>query len=238
MDRRGGAHRAAVAPLGDRLDLVGCGIRWVAVAFLGYDSTFGGLECPPLFVLEGPDGGRVRVAMDRWASGRSSYTQGAAVLSKPEAIEQEWLPRFASLGAEYPLRAVLASGTHGDISPGSGGQARGFAGAIARWKARPGAPARLVNATLPQFCRAADEAEARAPFLKALRGCFSHSWDLWPVSLARHAAAMREGERRFLAAEALLAAAALAGAPAGEAARARRERAEWCWAMLADHAWT
>ena len=64
---------------------------------------------------------------------------------------------------------------------------------------------RFINATLPMFCAAVDADEARKPFMPTLRGCFGHSWDTWPVSLAKYAAGMREGERQFLAAEALLA---------------------------------
>ena len=36
--------------------MAGCGIRWVSVPFLDYDSTFKGLKNPPLFRMEGPDG--------------------------------------------------------------------------------------------------------------------------------------------------------------------------------------
>ncbi len=97
------------------------------------------------------------------------------------------------------------------------------------------APARLVNATLAGFCRAIDAAESRRSFLPTVRGDFGHSWEAWPVSLAAHAAAAREAEREMLAAEAL---AALAGGDAlASATRPARERAEWSWAMLGDHAW-
>jgi hypothetical protein len=48
---------------------------------------------------------------------------------------------------------------------------------------------------------------------------------------------MREGERDFLAAEALVTAAMLRDPGLGEATRVDRERAEWCLAMLSDHAW-
>jgi hypothetical protein len=138
----------------------------------------------------------------------------------------------------YPLKAILASGTHGDISPGSGGQARGFADAIKNYNASPGPHPKLVNAALSQFCAAVDEAQAKKPFLQTLRGDFGHSWDVWPVSLAKYAADLREGERQFLAAEAMLVAAAHRhDYKVMEASRADRERAEWCLAMLSDHAW-
>ncbi len=111
-------------PWGTATLLAGCGIRHLTNPYYGYDSTFGDLKCPPLFYLEGPDGSRIKVWLDRFASSKSHYTQGAAMLRKPDAIEKEWIAHYAGLGAVYPLRSILASGTHGDISPGSGGQAR------------------------------------------------------------------------------------------------------------------
>ena len=224
-------------PWGTATILAGCGIRWLSNPFYNYDSTFGGLKNPPLFIYEGPDGSQLRVVMDPWASNKASYTQGARVLANPQTLLAEWLPHYRSLGAAYPVRAILASGTHGDINPGSGGQARGFAEKLAKYNASPGEHPKLINATLPMFCQAVDEMQARTPFLPTVRGDFGHSWDAWPVSLAKYAAAMREGERQFLAAEALVAVAGLAKPELFAATRADRERAEWCWAMLSDHAW-
>jgi hypothetical protein len=224
-------------PWGTATILAGCGLRWLSNPFYGYDSTFGGLANPPLFVLEGPDGSRLRVVMDPWASGRSSYTQGAQVLRDPKSVMSDWLPHYRGLGAAYPLRAVLASGTHGDINPGSGGQARGFAEQIINYNSAPGPHPRIVSAALPMFCRAVDEVQDRTPFLQVLRGSFGDSWDVWPVCLARYVADMREGERQFLAAEALLAMVGRTQPQFYVAAQPDRERAEWCWAMLSDHAW-
>ncbi len=224
-------------PWGMATILAGCGVKWLSVPFYKYDSTFDRLRNPPLFVLEGPDGSRVRVVMDSWASGKWSYAQGAALLRDTKVIANEWLPHYRSLGESYPIRAILASGTHGDISPRSGDQARGFAEAIITFNTSPGQHPKLVNAILPQFCSAVDKAEEGTPFLPTVRGCFGHSWDLWPVSLAQYVAQMRSGERHFLAAESLLAVAAFRQPGLHEATRADRERAEWCWAMLADHAW-
>jgi hypothetical protein len=217
--------------------LAGCGVRWLSNPFYAYDSTFGGLKNPPLFIYEGPEGSQIRVVMDAWASQRSHYTQGAHLLNNPQTITNDWLPHYQRLGAAYPVRAILASGTHGDISPHSGDQARGFAQKIINYNSAGGPHPTLVNATLPQFCRVIDEVQAKSPFLPRMRGCFGHSWDTWPVSLARYAASLREGERAFLAAETLLAMATLDDAKLAEATRADRERAEWCWAMLSDHAW-
>lgn len=217
--------------------LAGAGLRWLSVPFYNYDSTFGGLTNPPLFVLEGPDGSGLRVILDPWASNKASYAQGAAVLQHPASIVQEWLPHYSSLGEVYPLRAILASGTHGDIAPHSGSQAHEFAQAIIDYNARQGEHPGLINAALPQFCRAVDQARAQRSFLPTIRGCFGHSWDLWPVSLAKYAADMREAERMYLAAETLLAVAACDRPTVLDATRKDRERAEWCWAMLSDHAW-
>ena len=144
--------------------LAGCGIRWLSVPYYRYDSTFDGLQNPPLFIYEGPDGSKVRVILDQWACSKASYTQGAQILRKPETITSEWLPHYYSLGEVYPLprgqrselKIILASGTHGDISPHSGGQARGFADAIIKYNSQPGPHPTLVNATLPQFCEALD----------------------------------------------------------------------------------
>jgi hypothetical protein len=217
--------------------LAGAGIRWLSVPFYNYDSTFKQLKNPPLFVWEGPDGSRLRVILDPWASNRASYTQGAAVLKKPQSIEQEWLPHYGGLGAAYPLHAILASGTHGDIAPRSGDQAKGFAEAIRSYNAGDGPRPRLVNATVAQFCEVVDREQGQRPFLPTVSGCFGHSWDLWPVSLAKYVADMRQAERDYLTAETLLAVAAWDRPELRDATRRDRERAEWCWAMLSDHAW-
>ncbi len=217
--------------------LAGCGVRWLSVPFLAYDTTFDGLTCPPLFQFEGPDESRIRVVLDPWASRKANYVQGAQLLAKPEAIATEWLAHYKQLGSSYPARVILSSGTHGDTNPGSAAQAAGFAARIKEYNKSHGPHPTLVNTTLPEFCKAIDAVEDKAPFLPTVRGCFGHSWELWPVSLARLAADFREGERSFLAAEALVAVASRARTAVVESTRAARERAEWCLAMLSDHAW-
>jgi len=224
-------------PWGLATILAGCGVRWTSVPFLDYDCTFGRLRNPPLFRWVGPDGAEVRVLLDAWASRQANYSQGASLLKEPAWLEQEWLPHYAQLGAVYPLRVLFASGTHSDINPASARQARGFVEAISRYNAGANRPARLVNGTLAQFCQEVDVLERASPFLPVLRGCFGHSWELWPVSLAKTVAALRENERAFLAAESLVAIAAQAQPSLGAQTRAERERAEWYWAMLSDHAW-
>jgi hypothetical protein len=222
-------------PWGASTLLAGAGVRWLAVPFLEYDTEWGGLDVPPLFWLEGPDGGRVRVVLDTWASRRRNYVQGRGLLEDPERVAAEWLPRFEGLGAAYPVRDILALGTHGDLGRQSAGEVERFAAAIRDWNARASPPARLVDDTLAGFCRAIDAVEGRKPFLPTVRGDFGHSWEAWPVTLAAHAATARQAERDFVAAEAL---AAVAGRePSTAATPEARERAEWLWAMLADHAW-
>lgn len=223
-------------PWGVATLLAGADVRWLSVPFYNYDSTFGSLATPPIFDFEGPDGSRVRVAMDPWACNRKSYQQGREWTKDPSAAARAWLPHYESLGDAYPGGTILASGTHGDISPGSGAQARGFADAIRDGAGRAGDQVRIVNAALPQFFAAVDSAVASAGRpLPVVRGCFGHSWEAWPVGLAGAVASMREGERRFLAAEAMLAVAG--GGSDDRAATERRHRAEACWSMLSDHAW-
>ncbi len=224
-------------PWGTATILSGCGVKWLSLAFLDYDSTFRDLKNPPLFILEGPDGSTIRVILDRWASGKFNYTQGAHLLKDPENAVREWYKNYSSLGRDYPLKAALASGTHGDISPHSGDQASGFAETIIKYNSHQGKHPRLVNAALPQFCDVVDKAQAETPFMPTLRGSFGHSWELWPVSLAKYVADMRSGEKKFLAAEALTALAVSRQPELHTKTCKDREKAQWYWSMLSDHAW-
>ena len=225
-------------PWGVASILAGCGIRWLSVPYYKYDSTFAKLDNPPVFILEGPDGSQLRVVMDPWACGKWSYIQGArGVLADPALVETEWLPHFRGLGDSYPLRAILASGTHSDLYAKSAAQTPAFAGKIIEFNRRPGDHAKLVNAILPDYCLAVDDAHRKNAFLQTWRGCFGHSWDVWPVCMAEFAARMRAGERTILSVESLLSVLAEGRPEPVEATRADRERAEWLWAMLSDHAW-
>jgi len=224
-------------PWGMATVLADCGFRWVSVPFLDYDCTFKGLKNPPLFRLEGPDGSEVRVVMDAWASLKANYMQGGWLLQDTKRIAGEWLPHYQELGSAWPLHATFASGTHSDINPNSWKQARGFVEAIAQYNAAGTNPVKLVNGTLAQFCREVDTAQTASPFLPKLRGSFGHSWELWPVSQAGTVAALRNSESAFLAAESLVTLASQANPALATRTRADREKAEWCWAMLGDHAW-
>ncbi len=218
-------------PWGAASILAASGFRWLSVPYLDYDSTFAGLKNPPLFIWEGPDGETVRVVMDSFASRKANYVQGAYILKDPGRISGEWLPHYAEEPG-YPVRVVLASGTHGDNNPTNGNRAGGFAESIIRYNSQPEPHARLINATLPMFFDAVDKSN---PVLPTLRGDFGHSWDLWPLTLARYAAGERTGEHAFLAAEALMTRSGNADAIA--ATREERMQGEWNWIMLADHAW-
>jgi hypothetical protein len=224
-------------PWGVASILAGCGIRWLLVPFLDYDSTFSGLSSPPLFNFEGPDGSRIRVVMDTWASLKASYQQGAAILKQPKQILDDWVPHYEQLGEAYPLRVILASGTHSDLSRTSSSQTQAFADGIIEYNSHPGAHPTLFNATLPQFCRVVEKAESAHPFMPTVRGSFGHSWELWPVTLAKYAAELRVAEQSYLATESLLALAATRHPEVLPASRADRLEAEWDWAMLGDHAW-
>ncbi|MGO8697913.1 MAG: glycosyl hydrolase-related protein [Limisphaerales bacterium] len=224
-------------PWGMATLMAGCGIRWTSVPFMDYDTTFKGLNNPPLFRLEGPDGSEVRVRLDAWASLKTSYYQGAHLLKDTRLVTSEWIPHYAGLGAAYPLCTAFASGTHSDINPNSYKQARGFADGIVNYNATGTNAVKLVNGTLAQFCAAVDTVEAASPFLPKLRGDFGQSWQLWPVSLARTVAALRESERSYLAAESLVALAGRGRPGIVAQTREDREKGEWFWAMLSDHAW-
>jgi len=220
-------------PWGAASILAASGFHWLSVPYLDYDSTFAQLNNPALFIWEGPDGATVKVVMDNFASHKANYVQGAYILKDPKRISEEWVPHYMQL-KDYPVRAVLASGTHGDNNPTNGDRAAGFAEAIIQFNSQSGPHARLVNGTLPMFFDAIDKAR---PTLSTLRGDFGHSWDLWPVTLAKYAAGARIGEHAFLAVETLFTR-AFSDAPSMIAAtREEREKAEWNWIMLADHAW-
>ena len=220
-------------PWGVAAILAGSGYHWLVAAFLDYDSAFGKLTNPPLFVWEGADGSRIRVVMDRFASERANYTQGDYLLRTPKRIQTEWLPHYQKLDG-YPVNIILAAGTHGDNHPGRTRLAPVFAEGIETYNAQPGEHPELVNATYPMFCAAVDQ---QHPNLPVLRGDFGISWDFWPVTLANYAAAERLGAQEYLSAETLWAVAALANPDAAEASRQDRIQAEWDWIMLADHAW-
>jgi hypothetical protein len=96
---------------------------------------------------------------------------------------------------------------------------------------------KLVNATLPQFCAAVDEGQEHRPFLKHVRGCFGHSWDVWPLATAKYASGMRVEGSRFLDQEALATVSSVAQPKIVSEVRSPILKGEWAWTMQADHAW-
>jgi hypothetical protein len=217
-------------PWGVASILAASGFRWLTVAYLDFDSTFAALKNPPLFLWEGPDDQTMHVVMDNFASKKANYVQGAYLLKDPSKIDAEWLPHYR----DDAVSAILASGTHGDNNPSNGNRAAGFAEAIIRYNGQPEPHAKLINATLQMFASAI---EAAHPQLPTLRGDFGQSWDLWPLTLAKYAADERTGEHALLAAEALMTRALAMNPAAIDSTRDQREKAEWNWIMLADHAW-
>jgi hypothetical protein len=220
-------------PWGAASILAASGFHWLSVPYLDYDSTFSQLNNPTLFVWEGPDGATVKVVMDNFASHKANYVQGAYILKDPKRISEEWLPHYTRV-RDYPVHSILASGTHGDNNPTNGNRAAGFAEAIIQYNSQSAPHPKLVNATLPMFFDAVDKAR---PTLPTLRGDFGHSWDLWPVTLAKYAGDERIGEHAFLSAETLLTSASSTAPSVIAATREEREQAEWNWIMVADHAW-
>jgi len=85
-------------PWGVASILAASGFRWLSVPYLDYDSTFAGLKNPVLFDWEGPDGATVHVVMDKFASQKANYVQGAYILKEPRRISDEWLPHYSELG--------------------------------------------------------------------------------------------------------------------------------------------
>jgi hypothetical protein len=224
-------------PWGMAAILAGSGIRWLSVPFYNYDSpTFAQMKNPPLFEYQGPDGSTLNVILDPYSSNKASYAQGSALLRNP-GMTVEWIRHYQSLGETYPLKILFASGTHSDISPDSGNQVGEFFNQLQRNQTNENRKADFLFATVRDFTREVDAAQKAKPFLPKLSGCFGHSWDLWPVSLAKYAADMRNAQRAYLSAETLLAIASCTDPKLAEQTQADRRRAEWCWAMLSDHAW-
>jgi hypothetical protein len=160
-------------PWGMATILAGSGVRWLSLPFYNYDSTFAKLTNPPLFVYEGPDGSAIRIVMDPWASNKSSYAQGSALLRNP-GMTGEWIQHYQSLGETYPLNIIFASGTHSDISPTSGNQVGEFVDQLQRNQTNENRKADFIFATVRDFIREVDAAQNAKPFLPKLSGCFGH----------------------------------------------------------------
>ena len=221
-------------PLGVVPLLAGAGVNWVCVPWLLFDTVWAKLETPPVFGYLGADGSRLNFVFDHFASLRAQYVQGLKILNEPERIP-EWLEHYAGLGERYPLRAVLAAGTHGDLYPEKRLEVEGLNASLCEINRREGAGARLVNASLGRFVD-----EVGNPNLAALpleRHSFGVAWEAWPVALAGIFARGRLAEHAYYDAETLLAFASLQSVPDLEYTRAARMRADDVIAMLGEHAW-
>jgi hypothetical protein len=170
----------------------------------------------------------LRVVLDHWACQNGYYVQANKILKGDSTVLQKWLPHYALLPG-YPLKTILAEGTHGDISLKSREQTHGIAQKIIETESQSYT---LVNATFKMFCDKVDSTESSTPFLQPIKGEFGHSWELWPTALAKYAMEVRLQERMLLSIEALAATTGF-----GEDYHQRHQKAQWLLAMLADHAW-
>jgi hypothetical protein len=220
--------------------LSGSDIDWINKPFLNYDATFGSLRNPPVFKWIGPDGSSVNAIFDTWASSRYCYMQGGGVLKLPPydkdtlSIDSFWLNHYSKL-QNYPLKAILAEGTHCDLSTNSANQAMEVAEKIISFNNQTDNRIKMVNSTFAMFAGIVDSVQENNPFMEKIRGSFGHSWELWPLGLAKYAVNLRRGENALLSAEALL-------APCTDFRKDTlllhlHRRAEWLLAMLQDHAW-
>jgi hypothetical protein len=221
--------------------LSGSGIRWINKPYYDYDATFSRLNNAPIFKLFGPDSSKINVLMDKYACRQYHYMQGAGALKihwyekDTLSIENFWLPHYSNL-PNYPLKAILAEGTHGDLSAGSQAQVPSITQKIIDYNNQFVKSVTMVNATFSMFADLVDSIEAIKHFIPGLQGSFGHSWELWPLCMAKYAANLRQGENKLVASEALLASANI-DFKVNNKLLEMHHRAEWLIGMLADHAW-
>jgi len=133
-------------PWGHATILAGCGFRGLTVPYYGYDSTFPSLKNPPVFLHEGPDGSRVVVVLDQWASQKASYMQGASLLNKT--------------GDDCRRVAAALCGTGSEVSdPLDPGQRHPWRHQLAQ--RRPGARLRRTDYRLQRAAGPASEVDQR-----------------------------------------------------------------------------
>jgi hypothetical protein len=145
-----------------------------------------------------------------------------------------WLDHYSGL-QNYPLKAILAEGTHCDLSPDSPGQAMDVAKKIISYNNHTDNRIQMVNSTFAMYVGMVDSVQRDKPFMEEIRGSFGHSWELWPLGLSKYAVNLRHGENALLSAEALLA--PCADFRKDSSLLHLHRRAEWLLAMLQDHAW-
>ena len=90
-------------PWGAATLLAGAGVRWLAVPFLDYDTEWGGLDVPPLFVLEGPDGGPRAGRPRRLGEPPPQLHPGARAPRGPEAHRRGVAPPLRGARRRLPV---------------------------------------------------------------------------------------------------------------------------------------
>jgi hypothetical protein len=220
--------------------LAGSGIRWISKPFLNYDATFAGLKNPPLFIWKGPDDSKIFTILDPVASLRFAYMQGGGLLKIPpfykdtSTVASFWLSHYA-VKENYPLRTILAEGTHCDLSPSSAAQAVSVSRKIIEHNQNGSGDITFVNSTFPMFADYVDSVQSESPFMKEIKGSFGHSWELWPLGMAKYAVDLRRGENALLTSESLLA--GCKNIADDSVVIILHNRAEWLLGALQDHAW-
>lgn len=220
-------------PLGAVPLLAGAGVKWVVVPWLLFDTNWRPLECPPVFVLAGPDGSELGMVFDPMACSRGVYIQALKLLNEPEQIP-EWIAWYRALGDQYPLQASFAAGTHHDLYPEKVDEPSTL-NLLLQQRNGEQAEAKLVNSSFTRFVR--EELEPCRDRLPRLNQSFGISWEAWPLALAWLFGSYRLQERAFYDAEALAAIACLVKPREAGFTEAARHRADEVIAMLGDHAW-
>lgn len=218
--------------------LADCGITHLVKSILPYECPWvKRLEEPPVFIWEGPDGGRTLVRRRN-----EDYVEGRFVLrslrATVTALHDEILPRYEKLGETYPYSAIGLVGCYGDLSPSSPTLPSKKAATIAAYNAQGWEYPKLVNASHKQFWDDLDaQIAARRVQVPVYRGHYGTAWDAWPTCLAHDYAAWRRAQERALTADKLAAILSRLDPAWYEAHRAQLAEG-WTNALsLADHAW-
>lgn len=219
----------------------GCGIRWINKPYLNVDGTFGNLNIPPVFRMVGPDNSEINVVLDKHACEQYWYMQGNGLLKLARypnddvSTKDFWITYYKQLN-NYPLNAVIAEGTHSDLSALSASEVPAITQKIIDFNKKVDKPAILVNATFSMFASLVDSVQNAKSYLHSYKGGFGQSWELWPLGMAKYATNFRRGVNKLIAAETLLANAEISFKNDVSLLK-MHQRAEWLMTMLTDHAW-
>jgi hypothetical protein len=205
-----------------------CGIEWVVVPWLEYDSALREVTAPPVFNYVGPDGGSVKMVFDQFASSKENYNQGSHLARYPDNVPA-WMQHYADI--DYPSKNVLAAGAYHDLYRSTPTQIRPLFEKIkALTELYP--DLKIVHASFDTFCAAMKGIE-----LPNVSGSFGMTWEGWPQALAKLAIDARRLESNFLNAETLVALVGQSDPSAYDETEASRRCAETNLVMLGDHAW-